>query len=186
MKGDGGIIDVATFGKKPLTVLSGPAASVAGALLHLRVLNGIFVEVGGASTNICVIKDGKPEMRYVTIMQHPTCIRSLDVRVAGVAGGILIRWSGRELTDIEAESAHISGLRYSCFADTDNLEGGRNNYFCTQRRRNPMDYVAIEVSGGRRFAITNTCVPNALGVVSFSDYAHGNTEATALGHVHSG
>ena len=43
-----------------------------------------------------------------------------------------------------------------------------------------MDYVAIEVSGGRRFAITNTCAANALGVVSISDYAHGNTEAALL------
>src|SRR5919109_3770168 len=105
MKGDGGTIDVRTFKKKPIfTILSGPAASVAGALLHLHVLNGIFVEVGGTSTNICVIKDGKPEMRYVTIMQHPTCIRSLDVRVAGVAGGSLIRWSGKKITDIGPRS----------------------------------------------------------------------------------
>ena len=43
-----------------------------------------------------------------------------------------------------------------------------------------MDYVAIEVSRGRRFAITNTCAANALGVVSISDYAHGNTEAARL------
>ena len=180
MKGDGGIIDVATFGKKPIfTVLSGPAASVAGALLHLRVLNGIFVEVGGTSTNICVIKDGKPEMRYVTIMQHPTCIRSLDVRVAGVAGGSLIRWSGRKITDVGPRSAHISGLRYSCFADPGDLEGGQIITFAP-KHGDPMDYVAIEVSGGRRFAITNTCAANALGVVSISDYAHGNTEAARL------
>ena len=63
-------------------------------------------------------------MRYVTIMQHPTCIRSLDVRVAGVAGGSLIRWSGRKITDIGPRSAHISGL-YSCFADQADLEGGQ-------------------------------------------------------------
>src|SRR5829696_4136204 len=83
MKGDGGVTDMSTFRSKPIvTVLSGPAASVAGALLHLRVIDGIFIEVGGTSTNVCAIKDGKPEMRYVTIMQHPTCIRSLDVKVA--------------------------------------------------------------------------------------------------------
>src|SRR6476660_198583 len=40
MKGDGGITDMITFKTKPiLTILSGPAASVAGALLHLRVFN---------------------------------------------------------------------------------------------------------------------------------------------------
>ena len=180
MKGDGGTIDVRTFKKKPIfTVLSGPAASVAGALLHLRVLNGIFVEVGGTSTNICVIKDGKPEMRYVTIMQHPTCIRSLDVRVAGVAGGSLIRWSGKKITDVGPRSAHISGLPYSCFADPSDLESGQIITFAP-KDGDPMDYVAIEVGGGKRFAITNTCAANAIGVVPISDYAHGNTEAARL------
>ncbi|MBT4325846.1 MAG: methylhydantoinase, partial [Candidatus Nitrosopelagicus sp.] len=46
MKGDGGVSSMDTFRTKPiLTVLSGPAASVAGALLYLKVTNGIFVEV---------------------------------------------------------------------------------------------------------------------------------------------
>ncbi len=180
MKGDGGTIDVRTFKRKPIfTVLSGPAASVAGALLHLHVLNGIFVEVGGTSTNICIIKDGKPEMRYVTIMQHPTCIRSLDVRVAGVAGGSLIRWSGKKITDVGPRSAHISGLPYSCFADPSDLESGQIITFAP-KDGDPMDYVAIEVGGGKRFAITNTCAANAIGVVPISDYAHGNTEAARL------
>ena len=180
MKGDGGTIDVATFGRKPIfTILSGPAASVAGALLHLHVLNGIFIEVGGTSTNICIIKDGKPEMRYVTIMHHPTCIRSLDVRVAGVAGGSLIRWSGRKITDIGPRSAHISGLQYSCYAEPADLEGGQIITFAP-KDGDPMDYVAIEVGGGKKFAITNTCAANALGIVSNSDYAHGNTEAARL------
>jgi N-methylhydantoinase A len=180
MKGDGGIIDVRTFRKKPIfTVLSGPAASVAGALLHLRVLNGIFVEVGGTSTNICIVKDGKPEMRYVTIIQHPTCIRSLDVRVAGVAGGSLIRWSGKKVTNIGPRSAHISGLPYSCFASPSDLEGGQIITFAP-KEGDPIDYVAIEVSGGKRFAITNTCAANAIGAVAISDYAHGNTEGARL------
>src|ERR671922_1490958 len=52
MKGDGGVTDMSTFRSKPIiTVLSGPAASVAGALLHLRVIDGVFIEVGGTSTN---------------------------------------------------------------------------------------------------------------------------------------
>src|SRR5918994_8019308 len=117
MKGDGGVTDMSTFRSKPIvTVLSGPAASVAGALLHSRLIDGVFIEVGGTSTNVCAIKDGKPEVRYVTIMQHPTCIRSLDVRVAGIAGGSLVRWSGRKITDVGPRSAHIAGLPYSCFA----------------------------------------------------------------------
>ena len=180
MKGDGGVTDIRTFTKKPIfTVLSGPAASVAGALIHLRILNGIFIEVGGTSTNICIIKDGKPEMRYVTIMQHPTCIRSLDVRVAGVAGGSLIRWSGKKITDIGPRSAHIAGLQYSCFADPSDLEGGQIITFAP-KKGDPLDYVAIEASGGKTFAITNTCAANSLGLVPTSDYAYGDPEAARL------
>src|ERR687887_843015 len=179
MKGDGGITDMSTFRSKPIvTVLSGPAASVAGALLHLRVIDGVFIEVGGTSTNVCAIKDGKPEMRYVTIMQHPTCIRSLDVRVAGIGGGSLVRWSGRKITDVGPRSAHIAGLPYSCFASPDELEGGQIITFAP-REGDPIDYVAIE-SGGMRFAITNTCAANALGLVPEGDYARANQTSAKM------
>lgn len=179
MKGDGGVTSMSTFRNKPIiTVLSGPAASVAGALLHLRVIEGVFIEVGGTSTNVCVIKDGRPEVRYVTIMQHPTCIRSLDVRVAGVAGGSLVRWSGRKITDVGPRSAHIAELSYSCFAQPDELEGGQIITF-SPREGDPIDYLAIE-AGGKRYAITNTCAANALGIVPQRDYAYANQESARI------
>jgi len=180
MKGDGGITDLKTFQDKPiLTTLSGPAASVAGALLHLHVLDGVFIEVGGTSTNICLIKDGRPQMRYVVISNHPTCIRSLDVRVAGIAGGSLVRWSGRKITDVGPRSAHIAGLQYSCFADPEELEGGQIVTF-SPKEGDPIDYVAVEVGGGKRFAITTTCAANALGLVTQGDYAKSNQRSAEL------
>ena len=180
MKGDGGVTDMSTFRSKPIvTILSGPAASVAGALLHLRLIDGVFIEVGGTSTNVCAIKDGKPEVRYVTIMQHPTCIRSLDVRVAGVAGGSLVRWSGRQITDVGPRSAHIAGLPYSCFASSEELENGQIITF-KPKEGDPIDYIAIESAGGKRFAITNTCAANALGLVPEGDYARANQTSAKL------
>jgi N-methylhydantoinase A/oxoprolinase/acetone carboxylase beta subunit len=180
MKGDGGVTDMSTFRSKPIvTVLSGPAASVAGALLHLRLIDGVFIEVGGTSTNVCAIKDGKPEVHYVTIMQHPTCIRSLDVRVAGVAGGSLVRWSGRKITDVGPRSAHIAGVAYSCFASSEELENGQIITF-KPKEGDPIDYIAIESAGGKRFAITNTCAANALGLVAEGDYARANQTSAKL------
>jgi len=180
MKGDGGVTDLNTFKTKPiLTVLSGPAASVAGALLHLRILNGIFIEVGGTSTNICIIKNGKPEVKYVTIMDHPTCIKSLDVRVVGIAGGSLVRWSGKKITDVGPRSAHISGLKYSCFAEPQELEGGQIVTFMP-KKGDPIDYIGIEVGAGKRFAITTTCAANALGRIPDNDYAKGNQKSAQL------
>ena len=126
MRGDGGVSDMGGFRTKPIsTVLSGPAASVAGALLHTRVTDGIFLEVGGTSTNICVIRGGRPEIRYVTVRDHPTCVRSLDVRVLGVAGGSLVSVQHGKVDSVGPRSAHIAGLRYSCFAEPGELDGGK-------------------------------------------------------------
>lgn len=177
MKGDGGVTDIETFKNKPiLTILSGPAASVAGALLHSHILHGVFIEVGGTSTNISIIKNGKPEIRYVTIMDHPTCIRSVDVRVAGVAGGSLIRISGKKIIDVGPRSAHIAGLKYSCFVDPTELNNSRLITF-KPSENDPDNYVCIETESKKLIAITNTCAANALGLIKEGDYASGNKDA---------
>ena len=179
MKGDGGVTDVHTFRTKPiLTVLSGPAASVAGALLYLKIIDGIFIEVGGTSTNICVIKNGRPEMMYVTIMDHPTCIRSLDVRVVGVAGGSMVRIKGNKILDVGPRSAHVAGMPYSCFADPEELKNGEL-VLVRPKENDSEDFVAIR-SGEKTFAITNTCAANALGLVREGDYAYANKESAWL------
>jgi N-methylhydantoinase A/oxoprolinase/acetone carboxylase beta subunit len=177
MKGDGGVTDMNTFRTKPiLTILSGPAASVAGALLYLKVTNGIFVEVGGTSTNICVIRNGKPEIRYVTIKDHPTCIRSMDVRVVGVAGGSMIQLKENRVWKVGPRSAHIAGLKYSCFADPEDLKTGEI-ILIRPRPNDKEEYVAIRCKSGT-YAITNTCAANALGMIDEEDYAFAN-KATA-------
>jgi N-methylhydantoinase A len=174
MKGDGGVTDIDTFKNKPiLTILSGPAASVAGALLYSHILHGVFIEIGGTSTNISIIKNGKPEIRYVSIMDHPTCIRSVDVRVAGVAGGSLIRISNQKIIDVGPRSAHIAGLRYSCFVEPHELENARIITF-KPNETDPDDYVCIETANNKKIAITNTCAANALGLIQKEDYAFGN------------
>jgi N-methylhydantoinase A len=181
MKGDGGVTTLDSFLHKPIiTVLSGPAASVVGALLFLQVLEGIFIEVGGTSTNISIIKDGKPEMRYVNIMEHPTCIRSLDSRICGVAGGSLIRVSSKKkIIDVGPRSSHIAGLEYSCFANPEDLKRGKI-VTISPLNNDPNDYVCIEVPGGKKYGITNTCAANALNLIPKNDNAYGNTDAARI------
>ncbi|MDH3361436.1 MAG: methylhydantoinase [Nitrosopumilus sp.] len=178
MKGDGGVTSIDTFKIKPiLTILSGPAASVAGALLHLKVTNGIFVEVGGTSTNICIIKNGKPEFQYVTIKDHPTCVRSMDVRILGVAGGSMVRLKDNRVWKIGPRSAHIAGLKYSCFADPEELKKGKVTRI--RPKENDDEYVVIECKSGL-YAITNTCAANALGMIDGDDYAFANKESAKI------
>ncbi len=181
MKGDGGVTTLDSFLHKPIiTVLSGPAASVVGALLFLQVLEGIFIEVGGTSTNISIIKDGKPEMRYVNIMEHPTCIRSLDSRICGVAGGSLIRVSSkRKIIDVGPRSSHIAGMEYSCFANPEDLLKGEI-VTISPLNNDPNDYICIEVPGGKKYGLTNTCAANALNLIPKNDNAYGNTDAARI------
>ena len=178
MKGDGGVTTMDTFKTKPiLTILSGPAASVAGALLYLKVTNGIFVEVGGTSTNICIIKNGRPEFRYVTIKDHPTCVRSMDVRILGVAGGSMIRVRDSRVWKVGPRSAHIAGLKYACFADPDDLRSGK--IIKIKPKDTDDEYMAIKCND-EIFAITNTCAANALGMIQKDDYSFANQESAKI------
>ena len=55
-----------------------------------------------------------------------TCVRSLDVRVAGIGGGSLVRverrWQRMRVADVGPRSAHIAGLPYASFAEPAQLD----------------------------------------------------------------
>lgn len=178
MRGDGGVMEIGEMKKRPiLTMLSGPAASVIGALMYLRASNGIYFEVGGTSTNIGVIKNGRPTVDYSIIGGHRTYVNSLDVRVLGVAGGSMVRAKKGEVIDVGPRSAHIAGVGYACFTEPE-LFDGATLYHIKPRENDPADYVAIKLNNGESVAITNTCAANVLGILEENDYACGNYESS--------
>ena len=177
MRGDGGVMDIQGMRRRPaVTMLSGPAASVAGALMYLKVSDGIYFEVGGTSTNIGVIRNGRPPVKYARVGGHDTYVNSLDVRVIGIAGGSMVRVSGKDIADVGPRSAHIAGLPYSAFADPADIEDPQLELF-RPKDGDPDDYVAIRTRSGTRYAITNTCAANVLGLVKEGWHARGNAEA---------
>jgi N-methylhydantoinase A/oxoprolinase/acetone carboxylase beta subunit len=177
MRGDGGVMDFREMRRRPaVTMLSGPAASVAGALMYLKVSDGIYFEVGGTSTNIGVIRNGRPTVKYARVGGHDTYVNSLDVRVIGIAGGSMVRVRGNEIGDVGPRSAHIAGLPYAAFADPEEIQEAELELF-RPKPGDPDDYVAIRTRSGARYAITNTCAANLLGYAKPGWHAHGNATA---------
>jgi N-methylhydantoinase A len=177
MRGDGGVMDISEMKKRPvLTMLSGPAASVVGALMYLRASNGIYFEVGGTSTNIGVIKNGRPAVDYTIVGGHSTYISSLDVRVLGIAGGSMVRAGKDGIIDVGPRSAHIAGMPYSVYTPIEEIEDPQIEFF-SPKAGDPADYVAIRLKNGKHITITNSCAANALGIVKPEHYSYGNPEA---------
>lgn len=178
MRGDGGVMDINEMRKRPvLTMLSGPAASTVGALMYLKASNAIFFEVGGTSTDIGVIKNGRPMIDYSIVGGHKTLVSSLDVHVSGVAGGSMVRADKNEVLAVGPRSAHIAKLPYAVFSDPDEII--RPKVVRLQPLENdPSDYIAIESENGKRFAITVTCAANVLKLVKKEDYSFGSYEAS--------
>lgn len=177
MRGDGGVMEINEMKKRPvLTMLSGPAASVMGSLMYLRASNGVYFEVGGTTTNIGVIKNGRPAIDYSIVGGHETFISSLDVRVLGVAGGSMVRASQSGVTDVGPRSAHIAGMDYAVFTPEEEIVDPQVEFF-TPKKGDPSDYVAIRLASGKRITITNSCAANVLGLVKPEHFSYGNANA---------
>jgi N-methylhydantoinase A/oxoprolinase/acetone carboxylase beta subunit len=177
MRGDGGATDLDGFRSAPVrTLYSGPAASVAGALRYTNVTDGIVVEVGGTSTNIAAVRDGRPLLSYVKVASHATAIRAVDVRVIGVAGGSMLRLHRRGVYAVGPRSAHIAGLPYAGYLPPDQLGGARLE-IAAPRADDPPDYAIVRLADGSAAALTTTCAANALGVTRPGDYAHADPDA---------
>jgi N-methylhydantoinase A len=185
MRSDGGVMSVAEVHRRPiLTMLSGPAAGIAGALMHERVSDGIFIEVGGTSADISVIRDGSPATRPARLNGHRMYLNTLDVRTLGVGGGSMVQVGphsndANEITDVGPRSAHIAGLGYACYADPAELHDGEIELI-QPTPGDGADHAVLRTRQGKRYAITTTCAANLLGYVKPEHFAYGNQEAARV------
>ncbi len=178
MRSDGGVMSVNEMYKRPiLTMMSGLAAGVAGVLMHEKLSNGVFIEVGGTSVDISVIKNGEVVLKTAQIGKNKTTLKSLDIRTLGVAGGSMIRINEGNVIDVGPRSAHLAHLEYECFTDA-KIDDSYKVVKIQPIKDDPSDYVVVE-NKKERYSYTLAGAVNYLDYIPENDYAYmKNKEST--------
>lgn len=176
MRCDGGVMSIDEVRKRPiLTMLSGLAAGVAGALMYEKITDGIFLEAGGTSTDISAIKDGKVMIKNATVGGHKLYLTSLDVRTLGIAGGSMIVVENGKIADVGPRSAHIADKAYEVFTPAEDICEPTVELIAP-REDDQANYAVVSCANGESYALTLCGAANILGYVPEGDYAHGNVD----------
>ena len=106
----GGLMAIEHAGKLPIrTALSGPAAGVVGAVAvagRSGEKNLITLDIGGTSTDVCLIEDGAAAMTYGRdIAEFPVRLPSIDINTVGAGGGSIAHVGPDGLMKVGPESA---------------------------------------------------------------------------------
>ena len=176
MRSDGGVMDLEQMRKRPImTLLSGPAAGIAAALMFAKISDGIFLEVGGTSTDISAIKNGKAMIKSAAVGGHSTYLKTLDSRTVGVGGGSMSRMRDGNIVEVGPRSAHIAGLGYIAFSNPSELVDVKPVMFAPMPS-DPGDYLGVENAQGKKYAVTLTDASIVLGMTKEGDYAFNNAD----------
>ena len=141
MRGDG-VMDIEEMRKRPnYNVIW--TSSHCRCPMYLKVSNGIFFEVGGTSTDIGVIKNGRPMIDYAVVGGQRTMVNSMDVHTGGVAGGSMIRAGGGNIIHVGPRSCHIANLSYVAFTEPEKIKP--KVVQITPIEGDPSDYIVMKL-----------------------------------------
>lgn len=89
VRGDGALVSAAVAREKPIeTILSGPAASIAGASWLTGETDALVSDIGGTTTDICLLKGGKPTIdpQGARVGPYRTMVEAVAMRTWGLGG----------------------------------------------------------------------------------------------------
>ncbi len=103
VRGDGSLISEKMAREKPVeTSLSGPAASIMGAMALTGEDDGIVVDMGGTTTDVAILNDGKPNLsnKGASVGGWLTRVKAADITTEGIGGDSLIKVSKQRVLEI--------------------------------------------------------------------------------------
>ena len=89
VRGDGALVSADVAREKPIeTILSGPAASIAGARWLSGETDALVSDIGGTTTDICLLRDGRPKIdpQGARVGPFRTMVEAVAMRTWGLGG----------------------------------------------------------------------------------------------------
>lgn len=137
VRGDGSLISEKKARNKPIeTILSGPAASIIGALTLTGIQEGIVIDMGGTTTDVAVLRDGRPSLNIegAEVGGWLTRVKAAEITTIGLGGDSLIQVSKN--SELTVGPQRVFPL---CWIAT------QYPYLCQELERiDPVDYVSTE------------------------------------------
>ena len=94
VRGDGSLVSADFASARPIeTILSGPAASLIGASWLTGVTDAVVSDIGGTTTDIAILRDGRPALRRdgARVGEHETMVEAVDMVTHGLGGDSAVR-----------------------------------------------------------------------------------------------
>jgi len=94
VKGDGSLLEAGFARSRPVeTVLSGPAASLAGAAFLASTRTALVADIGGTTTDIALLQNGAPRLKPdgALVGGWQTMVEAADIRTCGLGGDSEVR-----------------------------------------------------------------------------------------------
>ena len=94
VRGDGALISASEARLRPIeTILSGPAASLAGAQFLTGLDSAVVSDIGGTTTDVAILENGRPKLDPDGAMVggHRTMVEAVAMRTYGLGGDSEVR-----------------------------------------------------------------------------------------------